>query len=35
VGGSYQFTQGPNVLATWQAPNSAVSSALGRNLAAA
>ncbi len=34
VSGSYQFTQGPNILATWAAPNSLIAPALGRNLAA-
>jgi hypothetical protein len=34
VSGSYQFTQGPNILATWAAPNSVIAPALGRNLAA-
>ncbi|HEY7185035.1 MAG TPA: carboxypeptidase regulatory-like domain-containing protein [Vicinamibacterales bacterium] len=34
VSGTYQFTQGPNILATWAAPNSTILPALGRNLAA-
>ena len=34
VSGSYQFTQGPNILATWAAPNAVIAPALGRNLAA-
>jgi hypothetical protein len=34
VSGTYQFTQGPNILANWAAPNSIIAPALGRNLAA-
>src|SRR4030095_6243685 len=34
VSGTYQFTQGPNILANWSAPNSLLAPALGRNLAA-
>jgi len=32
--GTYQFTQGPNILANWAVPNSLIAPALGRNLAA-
>jgi hypothetical protein len=32
--GTYQFSQGQNILATWAAPNSVISGPLGRNLAA-
>jgi hypothetical protein len=34
LSGTYQISTGPNVTATWNAPNSVVSQALGRNLAA-
>jgi hypothetical protein len=34
VSAGYQFTQGPNILATWAAPNSVIAPALGRNLSA-
>src|SRR5439155_19836466 len=32
--GTYGFTSGPNIVATWNAPNSVILPALGRNLAA-
>ena len=34
VSGTYQFTQGPNILANWAVPNATIAPALGRNLAA-
>ena len=34
VSGTYQLSTGPNIVATWNAPNSLIASALGRNLAA-
>jgi len=34
ISGTYQFTQGPNILANWAAPNSIIAPALGRNLSA-
>ncbi len=34
VNATYQNTSGPQILATWNAPNSAVASSLGRNLGA-
>jgi hypothetical protein len=34
VSGSYQFSPGPQITATWNAPNSVIAPALGRNLAA-
>jgi hypothetical protein len=34
ISGTYQFTQGPNILANWAVPNSIIFPALGRNLAA-
>jgi hypothetical protein len=34
LSGTYQFTQGPNILANWAVPNSIIAPALGRNLAA-
>jgi hypothetical protein len=34
VSGTYQFTQGPNILANWAVPNSIIAPVLGRNLAA-
>ena len=32
--GTYQFSPGPTITATWAAPNSVIASALGRNLSA-
>jgi hypothetical protein len=34
ISGTYQLTTGPNILATWNAPNSVIAPALGRNLGA-
>jgi hypothetical protein len=34
ISGTYQLSTGPNILATWNAPNSVIAPALGRNLAA-
>jgi hypothetical protein len=34
VSATFQVASGPNIIATWQAPNSTVAPALGRNLAA-
>lgn len=34
VSATFQVASGPNILATWQAPNSLIAPALGRNLAA-
>jgi hypothetical protein len=34
VSGTYQFTRGPNILATWAVPNALIAPSLGRNLAA-
>jgi hypothetical protein len=34
ISGTYQFTQGPNILANWAVPNSLIAPALGRNLSA-
>jgi hypothetical protein len=34
VSGAFQFSPGPEVTATWNAPNSIISAALGRNLSA-
>ena len=34
VSGTYQFTQGPNILANWAVPNATIAAGLGRNLAA-
>ena len=34
VSGTYQFTQGPNILANFAVPNSTIAPVLGRNLAA-
>jgi hypothetical protein len=34
ISGTFQLSTGPNIVATWNAPNSLVASALGRNLAA-
>jgi len=34
ISGTYQFTQGPNILANWAVPNSIIAPALGRNLSA-
>ena len=34
LSGTYQFSQGPNKLATWAVPNSIIAPALGRNLSA-
>ena len=34
VSGAYQFSPGPQVTATWNAPNSIIAPALGRNLSA-
>jgi hypothetical protein len=34
VSGTYQLSTGPNIVATWNAPNAAIAPALGGNLAA-
>jgi Carboxypeptidase regulatory-like domain len=34
ISGTYQFTQGPNILANWAVPNAIIAPALQRNLAA-
>jgi hypothetical protein len=34
LSGTFQFTSGPNITATWNAPNSIIAPALGRNLSA-
>jgi hypothetical protein len=34
ISGSYQFSPGPQITATWNAPNAIIAPALGRNLAA-
>ena len=34
LSGTYQFSQGPNILASWSVPNSLIAPALGRNLSA-
>jgi hypothetical protein len=34
ISGTYQLSTGPNITATWNAPNSVVAPALGRNLSA-
>ena len=34
ISGTYQLSTGPNIIATWNAPNSVIAPALGRNLAA-
>jgi hypothetical protein len=34
ISGTFQLSTGPNILATWNAPNSVIATGLGRNLAA-
>jgi hypothetical protein len=34
ISATYQLTSGPNIIATWNAPNSVIAPALGRNLSA-